>query len=96
MEAISMATKKYEIIGKTPQMRTVFIKVGDKLVQKPIKRGISFILSEEEMTFHVERQAARKILKIVEIVVEDPPVPQTMPPVTKKKSRSRKKSTPAE
>ena len=64
--------KKYLLIGKSEQMRSSFRcdPVTKKFVQFKIGRGIQREITEDEMTFHIQRQAGFKILKIVEIEEE--------------------------
>jgi len=62
--------KKFKIIGKSYQMRSILIKEGDKLVQRPIRLGITREVTEDQITPHIRRQAAKKVIKIVE--VEEP------------------------
>lgn len=67
-----MAEKRYKVIGKTPQMRTVMLyDEKGNLRQKCIQRGIEYEVSESEMNFHIRRQEARKILKVIEIETEE-------------------------
>ncbi len=65
--------RKFCIIGKTPQMRSMFVRRPDgRMVQTAIKLGMRYELTEDEMTFHIKRQGARGYLKILE--VEEPKV----------------------
>jgi len=68
---------RYKIIGLSKDMGSVFIfkkqEDGSKVfAQRPIKRGISFEIDEEEMSFHVKRLEVRKVLRTVPI--EEAPV----------------------
>jgi len=82
--------KKYLVIGKSEQVRSSFRRdpATGKFVQFKIGRGIKVELTEEEMTFHIERQAGFGILKIAEIEVkEEAPVvvevvPEKESPIT--------------
>ena len=75
--------KKYLLIGKSEQMRSSFRydPVTKKFVQFKIGRGVQREITEDEMTFHIRRQAGFKILKIVEIEEEvvAPPAPEPEP-----------------
>jgi len=69
-------------------MRSVFIfkKQADGsrvFAQRPIRKGISFEIAEEEMSFHVKRLEVRKILRIIPIEDEKPVViaEPKLPPV---------------
>lgn len=72
--------KKYLLIGKSPQMRMVLLrdpKTG-LFEQHKIRQGLTREITEEQMTFHVERQAGFGILRCVEleekVVVPEPVV----------------------
>ena len=64
--------KRYRIIGKSKQMRSVslFDPEQGRDVQHKIGSGKSIDITEEQMTFHVERQQALGILRIVELEEE--------------------------
>jgi len=68
--------KKYLLIGKSEQVRSSFRRdpATGKFVQFKIGRGMKIELNEDEMTFHVQRQAGFGILKIVEIEEPEPEV----------------------
>jgi hypothetical protein len=70
--------KKYLLIGKSGQARSSFRRDPDtgKFIQFKIMRGGKVELTEEEMTFHIRRQAGFGILKIEEIEVEPQPEPE--------------------
>ena len=73
--------KKYLLIGKSPQMRSVFLRdpATGLFEQYKIRQGISREVTEEEMTFHVQRQAGYGILRIVELEEEEPVVEKVAP-----------------
>ena len=73
---------RYKITGLSKDMKSVFIfkkgADGSKVFsQRPIRRGISFEVSEDEMSFHVERLRVRKVLKVTPIEEEKPVVAVT-------------------
>jgi hypothetical protein len=76
--------KKYLLIGKSPQMRSVFLrdpKTG-LFEQYKIRQGITREITEDEMTFHVQRQAGYGILRIIEL--EEPVVEEVKETAPKK------------
>lgn len=84
--------KQFRIIGKTDQMRTVFLRDREtgKFVQHKIIRGKTIEVFEDELTFHVDRQKGFKILDVVEIPeVEDTPLEETE--ATEKKETPKRK-----
>lgn len=64
--------RTYDLIGKTKHMTPVFINKGGVWRQFNIRLGITLSITEDEMTFHVERQVAKKVLDIVETTVVIP------------------------
>lgn len=96
--------KRFRIIGKTNQMRSVFLrdpKTG-KFVQHKITRGKTIEVNEDELTFHVDRQKGFKILDVVEIpelVEPSVPVeeePKSEPEAPKKRARGRRRKAESE
>jgi len=69
--------KRYRIIGKSNQMRSVFLfdPVLGRDVQHKIRRGVTIDINEDQMTFHVERQKGYKILDVIELPEELPEEP---------------------
>jgi len=88
---------RYKIVGLSKDMRSVFIfkkkEDGTKVfTQKPIKKGIEFTIAKDEMSFHVERLAAWKIIKLTPFI-EIAPEPEASKKEDKKKLNI-KKGTP--
>lgn len=65
-----MSVKQYRVVGKTTQMKSILVREGKSFVQKNIRRGVEYTLNENQMSFHIRRQEARKILKVIEIIPE--------------------------
>ena len=69
------------IIGKCKQMRTVLMYDEDrKLTQRPIQRGIEYVIPAEDMNFHIQRQQANKnliVMSMEEEIKEPTPVVKT-------------------
>lgn len=63
--------KKYLLIGKSNAMRPVMIKDSEgRFHTIQMRRGIRREISEEEMTFHVWRQASKSI-NIIQVVEQE-------------------------
>jgi hypothetical protein len=59
-------------------MRSILLSDGKgKFLQKPIRVGITYDVSEEELSFHVKRQAGKKILEIKSYEINTPLIPIT-------------------
>lgn len=65
---------KFLVIGKSRQMESMLLrhKITGKFYQKPIRLGIRLELDEAEITDHVRRQEALKVIQIVPIEEEKP------------------------
>lgn len=74
--------KRYRIIGKSKQMRSVFLRDIEtgKFVQHRLIRGKTIDCTEEELTFHVERQQGYKILEVIELPDEIEEIPAVVEP----------------
>ena len=67
--------KLYRIIGKTPQMRDLFLLENGVFRQHKIIRGKIIEVTEDQLSFYTERLAARKQIEIVEIGEVEEPAP---------------------
>ena len=66
---------RFEVTGLTEDMHSIYLfklqpDGTQKFVQRPIRKGITVVITEAEKSFHVDRLAAKKIVKIVELPEE--------------------------
>lgn len=68
---------RYLIIGKSPHMCDVFLKDAQGAFrQHKFSRGKKLEITENEMTFHVTRQEAYGLIRVIELdPIEEEPAP---------------------